>query len=89
MALATDLEGCLTHDPEVGRATLRRWPNDGVIRVDQSPEGPIAETKLVLVDGAEKAARKTGGGGGRGCCRCRKLEIPGDGSFSRDFAQLC
>jgi hypothetical protein len=34
--------------------------NDGVIRVDQSPDGPIAETELlplmVLVDGAEKAS---------------------------------
>src|SRR6185436_10646082 len=68
MALATDLEGSLTDDPEVGRATLRRWLNDGVIRVDQSPEGPIAETELlplmVLADGAEKSARKSGGGGG-------------------------
>jgi hypothetical protein len=66
MALATDLEGCLTDDPEVGRATLRRWLSDGVIRVDQGPEGPITETELpplmALVDGSEKATRKSGGG---------------------------
>jgi hypothetical protein len=68
MALATDLEGCLTDDPEVGRATLRRWLSNGVIRVDQSPQGPIAETELlplmVLVDRAEKGARNSGRGGG-------------------------
>jgi hypothetical protein len=68
MALATHLEGRLTDDPEVGRATLRRWLSDGVIRVDQSPDGPIAETELlplmVLIDGAEKGGRKSGGGSG-------------------------
>jgi hypothetical protein len=92
MALATDLEGCLTDDPEVGRATLRRWLTNGVIRVDQSPDGPIAETELlplmVLVDSAGKAARKSGGAGGRGAAGGRKLEIPGDGSFSKDLALL-
>jgi hypothetical protein len=53
-ALATDLEARLTDDPEVGRAALRRWLHEGVIRVDQSPAGPIAETELlplmVLID---------------------------------------
>lgn len=79
-ALAIDLEARLTDDPEVGRAALRRWLHDGVIRVDQSPDGPIAETELlplmVLVDGSEKAARKSGGGGGGGCRRCPKTRNP-------------
>ncbi len=40
-------------------AALRRWLNDGVIRADQSPNGPIAETKLLpLSDGGEKASAK-------------------------------
>jgi hypothetical protein len=92
MALATDLEGRLTEDPEVGRATLRRWLSNGVIRVDQSPEGPIAETELlplmVLMDGTGKAGRKSGGGGGGSAAGGRKLEILGDGSFSKDLALL-
>ena len=49
--------------------------------MDQSPDGPIAETELlplmVLIDGAEKADRKSGS--------ARKLEIPGESSFSRDI----
>jgi hypothetical protein len=44
-ALAIDLDARLTNDPEVGRAALRRWLHDGVIRVNQSPDGPIAETE--------------------------------------------
>jgi hypothetical protein len=83
-ALATDLEARLTDDPELGRAALRRWLHDGVIRVDQSPDGPIAETELlplmVLVDGAGKASTKSGSP--------RKAEIPGDGSFSKDIKLL-
>lgn len=83
-ALATDLEARLTDDPEVGRAALRRWLHEGVIRVDQSPDGPIAETELlplmVLIDGAEKAEGKGGSP--------RKLKIPGESSVSRDFKLL-
>jgi hypothetical protein len=59
-----------------------------VIRVDQSPNGPIAETELlplmVLIDGAGKAegkAEKKEGG-------ARKLEIPEKGSFSRNIKLL-
>ena len=83
-ALATDLEARLTDDPEVGRAALRRWLHEGVIRVDQSPDGPIAETELlplmVLIDGAEKAEGKGGSP--------RKLEIPGESSIPRDIKLL-
>lgn len=66
-----------------------------MIRVDQSPEGPVAENELLplmllmlLIDGAGKAARKSGGAGGRGAAGGRKLEILGDGSFSKDLALL-
>jgi hypothetical protein len=83
-ALATDLEARLTGDPELGRAALRRWLNDGVIRVDQSPDGTIAKTELlplmVLVNGAEQASTQSGSP--------RNPEIPGGGSFSRDFRLL-
>jgi uncharacterized protein YbjQ (UPF0145 family) len=43
-ALATDLEARLTDDPEVGRAALRRWLHEGVIRVDQGPDGPMGRS---------------------------------------------
>jgi hypothetical protein len=43
---------------------------------------------MVLVDRAEKGARKSGPGGGGGTPGARKLEIPGDGSFSRDIKLL-
>jgi len=83
-ALAIDLEARLTDDPELGRAALRRWLNDGVIRVDQSLNGPIAETELlplmVLIDGGEKASAKSGSP--------RKPEIPGERSFSKDLRLL-
>lgn len=83
-ALAIDLEARLTDDPELGRAALRRWLHDGVIRVDQSPDGPIAETELlplmVLVEGAEKVEGKS--------ASARKLEVPGESSFSRDIRLL-
>jgi DNA invertase Pin-like site-specific DNA recombinase len=82
--LATDLEARLTDDAELGRAALRRWLNDGVIRVDQSPDGPIAETELlplmVLIDGGRKVLAQS--------ASPRKRETPGDGSFSRDITLL-
>ena len=78
-ALATDLEARLTDDPELGRAALRRWLHEGVIRVDQGPNGPTAMGErlplMVLVDGAEKAERKS--------ANPRKLKTPGESSFSR------
>lgn len=43
-ALATQLDARLNQDPPAGRAQLLRWLKDGVIRVEQSPDGPIAET---------------------------------------------
>lgn len=83
-AVGLSVEEHLAADPEVGRATLRRWLNNGLIRVDQSPEGPIAETELlplmVLLDGARKGTSKSGSP--------RKLEILGDGSFSKDIKLL-
>lgn len=55
-----------------------------MIRVDQSPDGPIAQTELlppmVLIDGAEKVAGKP--------VSDRKLKIPGESSFSRDIKLL-
>lgn len=91
-ALATDLEARLTEDPELGREALRRWLHEGRIVVDQGPDGPTAQGELlplmVLVDGSERAARKSGGGGGGGTASARKLEIPGESSFSRDIKLL-
>jgi hypothetical protein len=91
-ALATDLEVRLTEDPELGREALRRWLHEGRIVVDEGPDGPTAQGELlplmVLVDGSEKVARKSGGGGGGGGADARKLEIPGDGRFSRDSRVL-
>jgi hypothetical protein len=87
-ALATDLEARLTEDPDLGREALRRWLHEGRIVVDQGQDGPTAQGELlplmVLVDGSEKTARKSGGGGGG----ARKLEIPGESSFSKDFKLL-
>lgn len=87
-SLATDLEARLTDDPELGRAALGRWLHEAVIRVDQSPDGPIAETELlplmVLVDGS----KKSGGGNGGGDAGARKLEILGESSFSKDIKLL-
>jgi site-specific DNA recombinase len=91
-ALATDLEARLTEDPELGREALRRWLHEGRIVVDEGPDGPTAQGELlplmVLVDGSEKATRKPGGGGGGDAAGGRKLEIPEDGSFSRDIKLL-
>ena len=91
-ALATDLEARLTEDAELGREALRRWLHEGRILVDQGPDGPTAQGELlplmVLVDGSEKATRKSGGGGGGGAAGTRKLEIPGESSFSRDIKLL-
>jgi site-specific DNA recombinase len=87
-ALATDLEARLSEDVEEGREALRRWMHEGRILVDQGPDGPTAQGELlplmVLIDGAEKAATKSRNGAAGG----RKLEIPGDGSFSRDIKLL-
>src|SRR5215468_8372888 len=87
-ALATDLEARLTEDPELGREALRRWLHEGRILVDQGRDGPTAQGELlplmVLVDGSEKP-RGSPEGGAPGA---RKLEIPGDGSFSRDIKLL-
>ncbi|HEX3760891.1 MAG TPA: hypothetical protein VHW23_19470, partial [Kofleriaceae bacterium] len=91
-ALATDLNARLTEDPELGREALRRWLHEGRIVVDQGPDGPTAQGEVLPLDGAGrrlgKAARKSGGGGGGGGAGARKLEIPGDGSFSRDIKLL-
>jgi hypothetical protein len=38
---------CFSEDPELGRAALRRWLHDGVIRVGQSPDGMIPDRSRV------------------------------------------
>jgi hypothetical protein len=86
-ALATDLEARLTEDPELKREALRRWLREGRILVDRAGR-PMAQGELlplmVLVDGSDRAARKSG----RGAPGARKLEIPGESSFSRDIKLL-
>jgi hypothetical protein len=43
---------------------------------------------MLLVDGAERASKKSGGTGG-GPAGARKLKIPGESSVSRDFGSFC
>lgn len=47
MELAIDLEARLSSNVDEGRAVLRTWFDEGKIRVDTGPEGPIATTDLL------------------------------------------
>jgi DNA invertase Pin-like site-specific DNA recombinase len=69
--VVADLNLALMKDPEIGRATLRRWLVDGRIELDRTPEGVVASTKFVperiVIEGDP-----------------RKREIPQVGSDLRD-----
>jgi hypothetical protein len=64
----------LSENVEVGRAVLSRWLNEGKIRVDDSPDGPVATTELlplmVLIDSSRRDQRG------------RKLKITEDSALS-------
>jgi hypothetical protein len=51
--------------PGAGAGRARRWPHEGRIVVDHGPDGLTAQGEslplMVLVDGSEAAARKSGG----------------------------
>ncbi len=40
-ALASNLDTHLNTNPELGRAMLRRWLNDGLIKIDETPDGVV------------------------------------------------